>query len=179
MTYYVFGQDIRLAGARTALNSLPNAWYNLDGPIPVTLDDPLGRGDSEPSGGADKIGDIISGAFSLYSERLCQALRDFGVEFTAVQTLITVPGREASLLGYSMVLGIADAQCLAQGYDEAEFFEIDADKTNGLHMFDLEHTNRIIDQAFKTHLDTLNLEGVFMVPTKEFGGTLEMRLKMG
>lgn len=179
MVYYVFGQDVSLVGARTSLNSLTKGWQEREGLVPIMLDDPEARGDCQPSGGAANVGDVISGAFSLYSERLCNALREFGIEFTAIETTIRAPGSQEPILGYFMVLGIADADCLTEELDDLEYFEIDAKKTNEQHMFDVEHKLRVIDEKFKMHLESLNLEGVFMVPTSEYGGALEMRLTMG
>ena len=176
MTHYVFGQNVSLFGARTSLNSTPKGWKKRKGRVPIVLDDPEARGDSQPSGGASNAGDLISGAFSLYSERLCSALRDFGVEFTAVETTIRAPGSQDPILGYYMVLGMADADCLTE---DLEFFEIDAKKTNDLHMFDVNHRLRVIDEKLKTHLESLNLDGVFMVPTNEYGGRLAMDLTFG
>jgi len=179
MSYYVFGQDMREAGACISLSSVPNDWYELEGTIPVYLDDPDERGDIAPGSGADTFGDIIGGAYSLYSIRLCEALKDFGIELNTKPTQIFKPDNKDPVEGHNMVLGVPDADCLADGYDELEYFEIDSEKTNDLSLFDLEHRLRIIDEKLKLHLESLDLKGVFMVPTKEYGGMLAMNLVYG
>jgi hypothetical protein len=176
MSYYLFGQDIREVGARIAIHSVPDDWYELEGPVPIILDDPESEGDSAPESCAGTIGDIVSGAFSLYSTRLCDALNDFGIELTTQPTKIFKPGIKEPVEDHNMVLGVPDADCLAEDFEELEFFEIDSEKTEGLSFFDLNHRLRIIDEKLKLHLEVIGLKGVFMVPTKEYGGKLMLNL---
>ena len=89
------------------------------------------------------------------------------------------PGSTEPVTGYQLVLGVSDADCLAEEYSELEYFEVDASKTNNLSIFDLQHSLRIIDEKLKLHLESIELEGVYVVPTKEFGGTLANSLKWG
>jgi len=179
MTYYVFGQDMREAGARIAFSSVPDDWYELEGAIPITLDDPDRRGDIAPGSGSDTFGDIVGGAYTLYSTRLCDALNEFGIKLNTLPTQIFKPGNKVPVEGHNMVLGVPDADCLADGFDELEYFEIDPEKTEGLSLFDLEHDLRIIDEKLKQHLDTIGLEGVFVIPTEKYGGMLAMSLVYG
>ena len=179
MKYYVFGQDMRVAGARVGLNSLPRKWRKMSGPIPVRLDDPGSAGDIAPESGADTFGDIVSGAYSLYSDRLCEALKEFGIELDYNAVKIYKTGGVESVTGYNMALGAPDADCLIQENGELDFFEIDETKTQGLSFFDLEHKIRIIDETLKIHLEKLELEGVFIIPTQEFGGMLAHTLTWG
>lgn len=185
MTYYVFGQDMRKVGARTAIDSWPEDHLmgeaELEIPVPIILDDPEERGDCAPKSGANTFGDIISGAFSLYSTRLCDELKVFGIELIYTPTKIFLPGIKEPLEGYNSVGGVPDTNCLAKGkgYNGLEYFEIDSSKTKGLSLFDLKRSLRIIDERLKSHLETLGLEGVFMVPTSEYGGTLAMDLTFG
>jgi len=170
---------MRKVGARIAINSVPNDWYKLEGPVPITLDDPESAGDIAPISGADTIGDIVGGAFTLYSSRLCDALNEFGIELNTKPAIIFKPGSKVPEEGHNMVLGVPDADYLTEAFDELEYFEIDPTKTGGMSMFDLGHRLRIIDEKLKSHLDTTRLEGVFMVPSKEFGGMLAMKLTYG
>jgi len=179
MTYYVFGQDMRQAGACIGMSSLPDDWYELDGAVPVKLDDPDRRGDIAPGSGADTFGDIVGGAYSLYSTRLCDALTEFGIELNTKPTQIFKPGNKEPVEGHNMVLGVPDVDCLADDFEELEYFDIDPEKTKGLSLFDLEHDLRIIDEKLKQHLDTLELAGVFMIPTKKYGGMLAMEVTYG
>lgn len=179
MTYYVFGQDMRKADARIAFSSVQEDWYEIEDPVPVVLDDPDRRGDTAPESGSNTFGDIVGGAFSLYSTRLCDALSEFGIALNTRSTQIFTPGNKEPVAGHNMVLGVPDADCLADGFDELEYFEIAPEKTEGLSLFDLEHKLRIIDEKLKQHLDTIGLESVFMIPTTKYGGMLAMRLVNG
>ncbi|MFT3713332.1 MAG: hypothetical protein QM817_37225 [Archangium sp.] len=180
MAFFAFGQDVRLAGARTAMNSMPRSVMMGKLPadaIPVRIDDPLGRGDSEPSGGASKLGDIISGAFSIYSPKLQKALTDFGVKFDFKAVQVFLPGKEEAIEGYAWARGAPSVEV-----PSLEFFEIDAAKTQGHALFDASlnfATVRVVTAALKQHLEAAGLEGVYFVPTKEYGGALAMVLTMG
>jgi len=179
MTFYVFDQDMRKVGARISISSVPEEWYELEGPVPVTLEDPESVGDIAPESGADTIGDIVGGAFSLYSSRLCEALNNFGLKLNYKPAEIFKPGSNEPVKGYNMVLGVNDSDCLAHDYNELEYFEIDSEKAKGLSLFDLQYSLRIIDESLKLHLDNAGLDGVFMVPTKEYGGMFAYSLKWG
>ena len=180
--FYVFGQDVRLAGARTAISSMPNSVIMGEiptGPIPVELDDPLGRGDSEPRGGQAKLGDIISGAFSLYSARLQDALTAFGITLDFKPVQVFVPGQEQPVEGYAWVRGVPSIKL---GGKALEFFTINHAQTGGRSFFDASvayASVRVIDQRLKVRLEVAGLEGVYFLPTKDYGGALAMSLKQG
>lgn len=181
MRYYVFGQDMRKVGAQIALHALPDDWYTMQGPVPVMLHDPEAEGDIAPESGADTMGDIIGGGLSLYSARLCDALEAFGIKLTYKPVTLFKPNSTTPVAGYNIVLGVSDVDCLdaATAEDELEYFEIDSEQTRGLSLFDVEHTLRIIDEALKLHLDAVGLEGVFMIPTAEYGGLLAHHVRWG
>lgn len=171
---------MRLAGARTAMNSIPRSVMMGQmpaGPVPVRIDDPLGRGDSQPSGGASKLGDIVSGAFSLYSAKLHKALTDFGVKFDSKAVQLFLPGKESPIDGYVWPRGAKSIEV-----PSIEFFTIDPAKTEGLALFDASlnwNTVRVVTAELKAHLEAVGLEGVYFVPTEKYGGALAMVLKMG
>lgn len=178
--FFAFGQDVRLAGARTALHSVPNSVIMgkiPEGPIPVRLDDPLRRGDSEPSGGASKVGDVISGAMSLYSPRLQKALASFGVTIDYKPVEVFVPGRAEPLQGYAWARGVPSVEVAS-----ISCFTVDQETTKGQALFDASlnySTVRVVNAALKAHLEAANLVGVYFVPTEEYGEPLATILKMG
>lgn len=187
--YYCFGQDRRKVGAQTSLDSFPQDWLRgkaeLPVPVHIHLDDPLGRDDAGPSSGAGTLGDIIDGAQSCYSKKLGDALKEFGVNLDLTLALIYLPGVTEPNSDYYMVRGVPNAECLIDKSGELDYFEIDPSKTNGLHMFDVASSNygmwraRIIDEVLKQHLEKLDLKGVYVIPTTEYGGWLKTQLKMG
>lgn len=187
MTYYVFGQDLREAGAQARINSFPQDWImgeaELVEPVPIKLDDPEGRGDTGPKGGADNCGDIISGAQFIYSKRLCDALKEYGVELETKQARIFRPGHDEPLDDYYMIMAFYEVKLEEQSKDERlHFFELDDDISDGVAMFEVSRgisSLILIDEGLKLHLDKQNLKGVFTVPTTEFGGALAMDLTWG
>jgi hypothetical protein len=174
MEYFVFGQDMRTSGARTSWSSLPSQQDGRD-ELVVELDDPIARGDIAPQAGANALGDIISGAFSLYSTRLCDALTAFGITLNTKPVSVILAEDAGEVGGYHWVLGVADIQ-MDNEDDELECFTLDEQDCEGLSFFDLNHRLRIVDARLKEHLEACQLEGVFIVPTQEFSGQLKMAL---
>ncbi len=172
MTYYVFGQDPREAGALTNLNSMPESWLmgegSADKVMPIILDDPEKRGDIGPAGGENNCGDIIGGACLLFSSRLMSAMRAFGLVLDSRPTLVRTPDGQ-SIEGYEMVTGLPRRECLIG--EELLSFRVDAGKIEGDSLFYMTKgfsSLLVIDEMLRVHLGLESLTGVFMVGTEDY-----------
>ena len=83
---------------------------------------------------------------------------------------------------YYFVRGVPDVECLNDGLEDTENFNINPKKTNGLHMFDIyaDYRNmRVIDEELKQHLEKQELKGVYFIQTAKYSGRLMLQLEMG
>jgi len=179
MTYYVLGQNRLETSARITMDSLPEDWYSSKGPISISLYDPKKVGDMEHEFGSNSYGDIIDGSCSIYSDRLCEALKAFGIDANYKPVHLFETNGEVPVKGYNMVLGVPDAgrKCFISATNELENFTLDASKVTGLSLFDLHGSYcglRVIDQKLKDYLETIELQNVSIVATPDYGRDLVM-----
>lgn len=187
MNYYVLNQDKEASTIRTMFGSIEEKYLisltPVEGVVPVYLkhtEDPLfeNANDDTPI-----YGDIITGSFSLYSDRVCEVLksRNITAVYRPVKIInrLEVNGRE--IPGYNMVLGIADGDCISDDSDMESGFTIDSSRVDGLKMFDhdLEYgAVRIIDEDTKEALVSMGIRGVYIIPTDEYSDAFHRHLLM-
>lgn len=187
MNYYVLNQDKEASSIRTAFGSVEEKYLvsiiPVEGVVPVYLkhtDDPLFE---DANDGTPIYGDIITGTFSLYSDRVCEVLKSKGVDavYRPVKIINKLEEDPKEITGYNMVLRIPDGDCIDEESDFETGFSIDETEVDGLKIFDhsLEYgAVRIINEEIKEALVSMGIRGVYIIPTTEYSDSQHRHLLM-
>jgi hypothetical protein len=182
--FYVFDQDLLVRNAAT-LGSLPDTLDPLaciQGTALAAPPSPLRLRLSEAGG--DTPGDIVQPFATVYSDRLCRALTDFGVDnvqLFPVELEHPRTGRVVSDYRLANIVGrVACVDLPNSTYRRSrsgkglhlEGFQIDEARAPKQPIFRLDEqaTLVLVNEALKQHLEGAGLTGVRLLPTEEFDG---------
>ncbi len=175
MNYYVFNQDVSASPIKTDWESVEDRYLvsmtKVTGLVPVYLDHEEKPRFLDNDEGVPIYGDVISGIFSLYSDRLCDVLKTFDLDVVYRPVKIISREDKSETTGYNMVLRVADGDCIPKDTNYDEGFSIDESQVEGLQLFDhrLDYGSvRIMDETIKQAVVEMGVRGVYIIPTNEY-----------
>lgn len=122
MIYYSIGQDKKTNGKRTGMNSVEDRdLISIDIPklVPVKVYDTQRKTVTVLPPSYPKYDDIISGPIGLYSNRICNILKELEspILIKPVKLLmVDINENDSEELGYNFVLRVPDVECMKDGH---------------------------------------------------------------